>query len=53
VPYCVRSQIVIHTASGDIRLGPGDKMVLPSHTAPAATAGAQGVRCIEAPRHRD
>lgn len=28
VLYCVRGQIVFHTASGDIRLGPGDKMVL-------------------------
>jgi hypothetical protein len=35
---------------GDIRLGPGDKMVLPPHTAHAATVGAEGVRCIEAPR---
>ena len=26
VLYCVRGQIVFHTASGDIRLGPGDKM---------------------------
>jgi len=48
--YCVRGQIVFHTASGDIRLGPGDKMVRPAHTAHAATVGAEGVRCIEAPR---
>jgi D-lyxose ketol-isomerase len=53
VLYCVRGQIVLHTASGDIRLGPGDKMVLPPHTAHAATVGAEGVRCIEAPRQRD
>jgi len=33
VLYCVRGQIVFHTASGDIRLGPGDKMVLPPHRA--------------------
>jgi hypothetical protein len=32
---------------------PGDKMVLPPHTAHAATVGAEGVRCIEAPRPRD
>ena len=50
VLYCVRGQIVFHTASGDIRLGPGGKMVLPAPTAHAATVGAQGVRCIEAPR---
>jgi mannose-6-phosphate isomerase-like protein (cupin superfamily) len=48
VLYCVRGQTVFHTASGDIRLGPGDKMVLPPHTAHAATVGAEGVRCIEA-----
>jgi quercetin dioxygenase-like cupin family protein len=53
VLYCVRGQIVFHTASGDIRLGPGDKMVLPPHTAHAVTVGAEGVRCIEAPRWRD
>jgi len=53
VLYCVRGQIVFHTASGDIRLGPGDKMVLPPHTAHAATVGAEGVRCIEAPRQPD
>jgi len=27
-------------------------MVLPPHTAHAATVGAEGVRCIEAPRQR-
>jgi quercetin dioxygenase-like cupin family protein len=53
VLYCVRGQIVFCTAGGDIRLGPGDKMVLPPHTAHAATAGAEGVRCIEAPRQHD
>jgi len=47
--YCVRGRIVFHSASGDIRLGPGDKMVLPPHTAHAATIGAEGVRCVEAP----
>ena len=52
VLYCARGQIVFHTASGDIRLGPGDKMVLPPNTA-HATVGAEGVRCIEAPRQRD
>ena len=53
VLYCVRGQIVFHTGGGDIELGPGDKMVLPPHTAHAATVGAEGVRCIEAPRQRD
>jgi len=53
VLYCVHGQIVSHTASGDIELGPGDKMVLPPHTAHAATVGSEGVRCIEAPRQPD
>ena len=44
--------IVFHTAGGDFELGPGDKMVLP-HTAHAATVGAEGVHCIEAPRQQD
>ena len=48
--YCVRGQIVFHTAAGDSDLSPGDKMVLPPHTAHAATVGAQGVHCIEASR---
>ena len=51
--YCVRGRIVFHTASGDIRFGPGDKMVLPPHTVHAATIGAEGMRCIEAPRERN
>ena len=46
----MRGRIVFHTATGDIELGPGYKMVLPPHTAHAATVGAEGVRCIEAPR---
>jgi D-lyxose ketol-isomerase len=54
VLYCVRGRIVFHTAGGDIELGPGDKMVLLApHTAHAATVGAEGVRCIEAPRQPD
>ena len=51
--YCVRGRIVFHTAGGDIELGPGDKMVLPPHTAHATTVGAEGVRCIGAPRQPD
>ena len=53
VLYCVRGRIVFHTAGGDIELSPGDTMVLPPHTAHAATAGAEGVRCIEAPGQQD
>ncbi len=50
VLYCVRGQMAFHIASGDIDLGPGDKLVLPPHAPHAATAGAEGVHCIEAPR---
>jgi hypothetical protein len=42
VLYCVRGRIVFHTVGGDIELGPGDKMVLPPHTAHAATVAAEG-----------
>ena len=52
VLYCVRGRIVFHTEGGDVELGSGDKLILPPHTAHAATVGAQGVRCIEAPRQR-
>jgi quercetin dioxygenase-like cupin family protein len=50
VLYCVRGAIVFHTDSGDADLGPGDRLVLPRHTRHAATVGAEGVRCVEAPR---
>jgi quercetin dioxygenase-like cupin family protein len=51
VLYCVRGRIVFHTDTGDIDLGPGDRMVLRPRIPHAATVGAEGVRCIEAPRH--
>lgn len=50
VLYCVRGGIAFHTDVGDLDLGPGDRMVLPPHTAHAATVGPEGVRCIEAAR---
>lgn len=50
VLFCVRGGIVFHTDAGDLALAPGDRMVLPPHTAHSATVGAQGVRCIEAAR---
>jgi len=33
----MRGRIVFHTADGDIERGPGDKTVLPPHTAYAAS----------------
>ena len=50
VLYCVRGRIVFHTDTGDADLGPEDRLVLPPHTRHAATVGAEGVRCVEAPR---
>jgi mannose-6-phosphate isomerase-like protein (cupin superfamily) len=50
VLYSVRGRIVFHTDTGDADLGPGDRLVLPPHTRHAATVGAEGVRCVEAPR---
>jgi len=32
--YCVRGRIVFHTDTGDVDLGPGDRLVLPPHTRP-------------------
>jgi mannose-6-phosphate isomerase-like protein (cupin superfamily) len=52
VLYCVRGGIVFHTSDGDADLGPGDRLVLPPYTRHAATVGAAGVRCVEAPRGR-
>jgi quercetin dioxygenase-like cupin family protein len=50
VLYCVTGHIVFHTDDGDADLGPGDRLVLSPGTRHAATVGADGVRCIEAPR---
>ena len=47
---CVRGRIVFHTDTGNTDLGPGDRLVLPPGTRHAATVGAEGVRCVEAPR---
>jgi len=47
VLYCVRGQIVFHTAGGDIEPGPGDKMVLPPHTRQRSAR-----RACAASRHR-
>jgi D-lyxose ketol-isomerase len=46
----MRGTIVFHTAGGDIELGPVDKVALRPHSLHAATVGATGVCCIDAPR---
>jgi mannose-6-phosphate isomerase-like protein (cupin superfamily) len=50
VLYCVSGSITFHTDRGDLALRAGDRLDLPPHTAHAATVGADGVRCVEAPR---
>ncbi len=50
VLFCVSGSIVFHTDAGDVALGPGDRMELPSGVGHGATVGAAGVECVEAPR---
>ncbi len=51
VLYCLAGSIVFHTRSdGDLELRPGDRLDLDPGTAHAATVGAAGVECVEAPR---
>lgn len=50
VLVCVDGSIVFHTASGDVELGPGDRLDLPPGTPHSATVGPDGVTCLEAAR---
>ena len=50
VLVCTAGSITFHTPSGDIALGPGDRLDLPAHTPHAATVGPRGVTCREAAR---
>jgi quercetin dioxygenase-like cupin family protein len=50
VLYCLRGSIVFHTRSGDVDLGPGDRLEIDPETEHAATVGPKGVECIEASR---
>ncbi|HUO47683.1 MAG TPA: hypothetical protein VMU09_02505, partial [Acidimicrobiales bacterium] len=43
VLVCVDGGIVFHTGAGDVGLGPGDRLELPSGTRHAATVGGEGV----------
>ncbi|MGH9280917.1 MAG: cupin domain-containing protein [Acidimicrobiales bacterium] len=51
VLFCLSGSIVFHTRSdGDIELGPGDRLDVEPGTEHAATVGATGVECVEAPQ---
>ena len=45
--YCVRGSITFTLPDGDLRLEPGDRMVLPPGTPHGAVVGRQGCSCIE------
>jgi quercetin dioxygenase-like cupin family protein len=45
---CLEGSIVFHTAEGNVRLQPGDRLVLEPGTAHSATVGNHGTRCAEA-----
>ena len=47
VLYCVEGSIAFTLRDRDIRLQPGDRMVLPAGTSHAAVVGPQGCTCIE------
>ena len=48
VLFCVEGAITFHLADGDHALRPGDRLDLPAGTLHAATAGPNGVTCMEA-----
>jgi hypothetical protein len=50
VLYCGAGTITFHTRDRDYELRPGDRLDIPSGVEHAATVGAEGCRCIEAPR---
>jgi quercetin dioxygenase-like cupin family protein len=50
VLFCIRGSITFHTPTGDLGLAPGDRLDLPPGTVHGATAGPQGVTCMEAVR---
>ncbi len=50
VLFCVRGSITFHIPEGDVRLGPGGRLDLPSGTPHSATVGPEGVTCMEASR---
>lgn len=48
--YCLAGGITFHTESGDLALGPGDRLDLPAGTRHAATVGSEGITMLEADR---
>ena len=51
VLYCVSGGITFHLREGDdVELRAGDRLEIDPGTEHAATVGAEGVRCVEAPR---
>lgn len=45
--YCVAGSIVFTVAGRELRLGPGDRMVLEAGTVHGAVVGPDGCTCIE------
>lgn len=50
VLFCIAGSITFHTPTGDVEMGPGDRLDLPPDTAHSATVGSPGVTCLEAQR---
>lgn len=50
VLFCLSGSITFCLRSGDVTLGPGDRLDLEPETEHAATVGPQGVECVEASR---
>ena len=50
VLVCTEGEIVFHLRDGDVRLRAGDTLEIEPGREHAATVGASGVTCVEAPR---
>ena len=53
VLYCVQGGVTFHMSDGDIVLHPGQRLDIPAGTRHSATVGPDGVKCMEASKHRD